>query len=229
MKICRMLLMIIKSIFLFIGILVLGILGMFILSMYNPLKNVSQEVEKIPVFVDYDTVYAGADEYNLRILCGGNDIGEAFFVHDGKIFFEYNSYDIKAGTSDWHIASVDMETEEVQTYCVLNDAKDGYHKNLSEDYIKRDGFYINGKIVLNNDQEVLEYDINSQKIQKYSYEEYDFPSREVSGEALDKTTIQINKNGEVKTWNLETMSEKSPGIRKIEGVKNLVSIGNEFL
>lgn len=166
--------------------------------------------------MDHKTIYRGEEEIYIP---KDNVLSEIFCINDEKAYFVHGKVS-ETGMKRWYLESYDLNTEEFRTCCVLDDAEDWYQRNFSKDYKERDGYYKDGKIVLNNKKTVLVFDIDSQDVQKYLYEEYEFPEQEAYGECVEYDTIRIVADGKEELWNLEKMAETSTSIDKLSTFKS---------
>lgn len=208
-------------------ILIVAILGIalfcFIKKNYeNPLKNIREESSELPNYVVYGVLYSDYGRIYVPSICEKKSkeryLDEIFCIKNGKAYLMYADY--SEGARCWVLASVDLETSELQTCCELPNAAKIFDVNFSNDYMERDGYYLEGKIVLNDRQTVLEYDVESQNLETYDYYEYDFPKCTVYGEYIDNETVQLNLGNSIRRYTLEEMAEKSDSIAKIFALKN---------
>ncbi len=129
---------------------------------------------------------------------GRFSINEVHCVTDEKVYFSYSYYfDEK---KFWVLSSVNWDGTELET--IYKDeftvSTVRYEIVIDKDYSYRNGFFANDKIVLSENGKVIEYDINTEKINVY-VNNYTFPSMgyDVSVSS-DKKIITINQGNNIK-------------------------------
>lgn len=188
---------------------------------YNPLEDIQNESENISAYALYDNLmtYNGV-EYNLHEILDFDPydhIDEVFVIKEENVYFVYTE---KEKPRNWIIASVNLETEKFEKHCVFYDPQEAYLAEPGERYEERNGFYLNGQIVLSDGFNVLVYDIESDEQMEYAYEEYDFPERKIYGHGIQGGTV-ISVNEKTKVWTLEDIAENgSDVVRKIYELRN---------
>lgn len=205
-------------------ILIIAILGIelfcFIKKNFeNPLKNIPQESSEIPSYVAYGSLYSDYGKTYVNSICRKNGyyLLEILCVKDGKVYFIYSgAYEEKYY---WMIGDIDLVTLEFHKCYDMADPAESYEIQFWKNYKERNGYYLDGKIVLNDHQTVLEYDIESQNLQTYDYHDYNFPKRAVYGEYIDYEAVRLNLEDSVRTYTLEEMAEKSDSIAQILALK----------
>lgn len=127
-------------------------------------------------------------------------INEVHCVTDEKVYFSYSYYfDEK---KFWVLSSVNWDGTELET--IYKDeftvSTVRYEIVIDKDYSYRNGFFANDKIVLSENGKVIEYDINTEKINVY-VNNYTFPSMgyDVSVSS-DKKIITINQGNNIKKY-----------------------------
>lgn len=146
---------------------------------------------------------------------GRFSINEVHCVTDEKVYFSYSYYfDEK---KFWVLSSVNWDGTELET--IYKDeftiSTVRYEIVIDKDYSYRNGFFANDKIVLSENGKVIEYDINTEKINVY-VNNYTFPSMgyDVSVSS-DKKIITINQGNNIKKYIeidyiANTVMEKEP-------------------
>ena len=199
-------------------IVIIGMLGIeFILTLSNPLKNVPPETNVKPSVVVYGTIHTDGKTIEISQLCRKHDknyiLYDVFCVQNEKVYFMFADRNKAART--WVIGSIDINTEAFYEHCRFSDAQEVYRHNHSSPYNNRNGYYIDGRIVLNDRVTVLSYDITSQHVYTYPYDDYDFPHTYIVGEATSTSEISIKTGTINKSFTLQEMAENSESIADI--------------
>ena len=222
------------------GLLALLLMPLFRYIYYNSkieklLENIPCESESVPYVFEYGILHTPEKKINLEHLLSkktGDDtvrIDDVFCVANGKVYFVY-------GAKEWRLASFSLSTGELEQYALLSDGETRYdsgfkyfydegirHTDRFAEYSQRHGYYLDGKIILNNYSEVLVFDVASETYEKMSSAEYAFPKYEplceveyIDGE--QKLTLFLD-SGE-KVFTLGDMAKTSEGIAAIYSLKD---------
>lgn len=186
------------------------------------LQEVDSETDRIPAVVVYGTLYTEDATLDVAQLCRNENKNSSFkevlCVVQGKAYFVYSvSDELKC---NWILASVDLKTAVLENICSFSDVKTSYLLKQDSVYKERNGYYANGQIILNDLETVFIYDIDSECVNSYKYEEYIFPEAKIMGEIVDSNTIALYTEGSKQTFSLSKMSDDSKGIEKVYELKN---------
>ena len=188
----------------------------------SPLNEIFSETEDIPAYVLWGELYVGDSAVNIREICNekGYILEEVLCVKDGNIYFVCDvpfeeNWCLAIGivnlvTLDFQIKYKEPELFLGKSYC----------PTYAKDYKEKNGYYYNGKIVLNNQKDVVVYSVDSGEIQRYEYIEYEFPERFVYGKCIDNHTIKLHLGNDVRQYTLEDMAADSKGIAQLYELKD---------
>ncbi len=210
-----------RIVFLIFILSIVTIGGCFFQIRYNPYKNIPRESEELPTYVAYESVYIGTEKIYLGSIEEVFDVQEVFCVNGEKIYFVHSKDN--GNSLNWYLASYDINTEEYKTYYELS----GYQKDLSKIYRLQNGYCKEQKIVLNDQNIVVEFDTSSQEIQTFQYEEYEFPKLDIYGENINGNSIQVVMDSKTNIWTLEKMAEKSKSIETLCSFKTKMNWDGE--
>lgn len=193
---------------------------------YDEITAIPCEIDELPYTVMYSEIYMGdkklADLYDLENE--NKAVHSIFCVYQNRAYFTVDDFN---DTLLFKIMSIDLTDRSVQTHCQINDYDFvGYNNRYAyEDYryCNKNQYYCNGKIVLNDKATVWEYDLYTDTVEKYAYDEYDFPDCEIYGETVDGKTISLTLRNEKRTFTLDEMSKNSSVISKICSYKDKVT------
>ena len=180
-------------------------------------KDIPSEADQIPAYVLWGDVITGDEKIQVSEICRKQneyaDVSEVFYIDNDKIYIVYNP-DITASRR-WIIASVDRETEELESLCEFTNPKERYICRDNMDFSERNGYYYNSQIILHDHETVVVYDIETGESAQYDYDTYDFPTKTIFGDSIDRETVELNIEGTIRTFSLLEMAEKSPSIAQI--------------
>lgn len=131
-------------------------------SFNKEITAISCESEDIPYVEAYGNIYKGKKVISLFDLCEKKHktYYDTLCIYDNRAYFICSESD--KTNKQWCISSVDLKTHIIQTHFVFENPAAAYDDfmNLAE-YSKRNGYYFDGKIVLNDYASVWEYDLKS--------------------------------------------------------------------
>ena len=125
-------------------------------------------------------------------------INEVHCVTEEKVYFSY-SYFLNE-KKFWGLSSVNWDGTELETIYEneFTVSTMPYHTVIDKDFSYRNGFFVNNKIVLNENGKVVEYDINTGTINVYT-DNYTFPTMGYyAAVSSDKKSVAINFNNNMK-------------------------------
>lgn len=199
----------------------------------NPLENIPSESEQMPNFVVYGTLHSKYGEVAIDTVCKKQNenfnLKEVLCVKDKKAYFVYSGpYE---ENYCWEIGSIDLKTLEFQSHSVFVEPTEYYKfPEFNDDYKMQNGYYFENQIILTDHKNVLVYDLEQQCSKLYVYDEYDFPEKQIYGEATDTETIKMKKQGMSQEYSLEKMAEQSDSIEQILRLKECqVWSGSSYL
>lgn len=208
-------------------IIILGIIiaigsVLFKVFLTNPLGDLENETGDIPTYVVYGNLHLPNKTIDISRICRKQNenysLGEIFGVVDGKVYCAC-SENVKP-IHNWLIISIDLETSELSVCCRFLDVNDYYDERPYDEYINRNGYYHEGKIVLNDYETVLTYEIEGGEVCEFAFDSYEFPKRTVYREGKSDQTMALHLNGEIYNFTLQEMAEKSNGISAIYALRN---------
>lgn len=139
------------------------------------------------VLYDNDISFVGDKDKALNLdellidSPGHVSTNEVHCVTAEKIYFSYSYYlDENDEKKFWVLSSVNWDGTELETiykdeFTVSTVIHKRYETVIDKDYSYRNGFFANNKIILSENGKVIEYDINTEKINVYE-NNYTFPS-----------------------------------------------------
>ena len=184
------------------------------------LNNTSlSEVDKIPYFVVYGTVYMDGGSVDIFDICDKENedyrLCEIYCVENGRVYFAY-SYENSYQSRNWCVASCGVSENDFQTHYVMHNAEKTYIPRHSIGYAERDGYYYDGKIVLNDGKKVCVYDIAEKNATEHAIESYIFPQISIQSKYIDAETVIVNES----KFTLKEMSKQSEAIAEIYALKD---------
>lgn len=178
--------------------------------------------QHLPYYVINGTLYKENALVDVSALC--KKYNEQFSLKDvlcisNKVAYSVCSIPTEGGVN-WVVVSVDIENKVVNEACTLFDARIVYWHDHVSQYSERNGYYHDGKIVLNDFVTVLVYDLETGNISQYDYEGFSFPPRLVYGQCIDSQTVQLHQGDTIETFTLQDMAENDEGISKLYAMKS---------
>lgn len=143
---------------------------------------------------------------------------EVLCIANEKVYFVYS--DTTVDKREWVLASIDLNTEEINNIYSIANANVSYELDSKAGYSEKNGYFKNGIIVLNDFETVIQYDVNNEQVNSYRYEEYTFPENVIIGETVDMGTIALYIDGTKEIFTLSQMAEKNSNIEKIYEKRN---------
>lgn len=184
------------------------------------LDGIAPESEDLPYIMSFGVLYKGGTELiSISSVCEeqSKELLEVLYVSNEQVYYlctELNKVEVE----HWFIESFDLKTQAIRVHATIkkpckNSCRDSDPKN-------RNRYYQNGKIVLHNDLTVWEYNIASETIKEYDYNEYPTFECNICGEYIGDETIKLYTNHGEKTFSFDEMCQKSEGISKIYSFKD---------
>ena len=178
-------------------------------SFNKEITAISCESEDIPYVEAYGNIYKGKKVISLFDLCEKKHktYYDTLCIYDNRAYFICSESD--KTNKQWCISSVDLKTHIIQTHFVFENPAAAYDDfmNLAE-YSKRNGYYFDGKIVLNDYASVWEYDLKSGSAKEYGYDDFEFPVQEIYGEYAGDNAIKIHTPQWEKTFSFYDISQE---------------------
>ena len=175
----------------------------------------------IPYVEAYGNIYKGKKVISLFDLCEKKHktYYDTLCIYDNRAYFICSESD--KTNKQWCISSVDLKTHIVQTHFVFENPAAAYDDfmNLAE-YSKRNGYYFDGIIVLNDYASVWEYDLKSGSAKEYGYDDFEFPVQEIYGEYAGDNAIKIHTPQWEKTFSFYDISQESTGVSTVYSFKD---------
>ena len=187
------------------------------LALSNPLRNISSETDSAPSIVVYGTLYTKGETVPISQLCKERNknyhLYDVFCVVKGRAYFVFA--DRNEASRIWAIGSINLSTKEFYEHSRFRNAQEVYHHDHSSPYKDRNGYYLDGKIILNDKMTVWTYDIDSEVANSCSYEKYDFPYLHTTGEAINAHGLSVKAATLDESFTLHEMSQNSESIARI--------------
>jgi len=215
---------IILSAIIFPFLLALVAFGLLFLNIMfgSPLGKIESETSSIPAFVEYGELHLQDDTINIFYLCEQQKenyyLGEIFCVQ-GNYVYCVCSHSVQT-VRTWSVVMIDLTDETFSICCQFTGAQEYYRARPHDAYNKRNGFFYNGKIVLNDFHTVLTYEIETGEVNSQSFATYEFPERTVYSEYLEDQTFALHIDEDVHRFTLQKMAEHSDGIAAIYALNN---------
>ena len=199
--------------------LVIMIMQHFV-SYMNPFISIETETENISAYaIDGTLIHGGKkiDLYKLMKLEKEFEVEEILYIQ-GSI--AYIVYTYVYNGCNWIVAAVDLDTGIVEECFVFADTDMPYMEQPGRPYNERNGYYLDGQIVLSNGRYVLVYDIMAKTEQRFSYAEYDFSECKVYGDFMDGISVQLVVEGNETILTLEDLLGYSESVNKILALRS---------
>lgn len=197
-------------------------------SFNKEIVSIASESDELPYVAAYGSLYKGNEIISLYDLCEEQNMEyqNALCIFDNKVYFICT--EPSGANSYWSLNSIDLITLDEQECFRFEMPQTAYNRYAnSVKYIERNGYCINGKIVLNDFTSVWEYDLELALATKYTYDKYVFPNCDVYGEYVDKETIKVHTELAEKTFTFYDMSQKSVGISTVYSFKERMNRENK--
>lgn len=207
-------LVIIAAVVLTVVLLASSFVGSYITykNMEGMLKNIESESDYIPAVSAYGEVYMDGDEYNIYEAV--KDYNEDYLLE--QVLCVYNKrfyiYVCDINKADY-IASVGMEKLDLSV-----------HEQFDYDTIHTDTrvTYRDGKVLITDGVNVLEYDIVQDESGTFPAEDYSFPevSSDYSVLITDSERLELKYNGEATQFDFSEIAETSAGTAELYSYKS---------
>lgn len=186
----------------------------------NPLINIKTESENIHSYAIHRTlIHEGKniDIYKLMKLEKEFEVEEILYIQGNIAYIVYTYvYD----GCNWIIAAVDLDTGDVEECCVFADSYEPYIEQPGRPYKERNGYYLDGQIVLSNGRTVLVYDIATKAEHRFSYDEYDFSKSKVYGDYIDGISVKLFVDEKEIILTLEDLLNHSESVNRILSLRS---------
>lgn len=190
----------------------------------NHLNMIPCNSEQLPYYVLFGVLHMGENSYDVNEICSENYEGyfvtEILYADEDKCYFIAEK-DIENNKYDWILAELSLNNLNDTT--VLADLKQvdmRYCFERGKEYKNRNGYLYNDKIVLNDFNRVIEYDLSTKKICNALYGEYLFPESEVIGRYIDSNTIELEVLNNRYRYDLSGISENNESLKEIYNMKD---------
>ncbi len=186
----------------------------------NTLNDLST-TDDVPPYMIYGTLYDNNQEIQIARLCrkenSNYSLQEVFCINERKVFFICSDAD--QYSRDWLISSINLDTLDFEICYRFSKAAEIYTQKTSSDFKSKNGFYYDGKIVLNDHSTVVVYDLKTGAISNYAPTEYTYPVHENVGKCIDGETLELTIGGISTVHTFKKMSEGNESISKIYELK----------
>ena len=154
--------------------------------MFNlSLKDLKNESDSVPPHVVYGVLHTEEDRVPVsQILRKQNknySLEEIFCIANNQAYFCYRD---STETDIWHLASIDLDSKDITDLIQFDVCETNYDTNFSSDYSKRCGYYDDGRIILNDMNQVLSFDIKNSSCTVTDSSEYSFPQHSESEKSV---------------------------------------------
>lgn len=202
---------------LFFGLIVLPILilALFIMVGFldrivfeNKLSSIPPEKEEIPAFYINGSLYLENEEYELYDTCRklGYDLQEVLCLSSS------NAFVVCENVSQWTLAMISLPNMEFDVIYEFKEPACDYRCAPSAPLMMRNGFYYNGRIILNDRRHVVSIDLISDKVEILEYSQFVFPEQTYHNKVLENGTIEIANETFTKQFEFQDMADGSSGI-----------------
>lgn len=197
----------------------------------NKLDTLKIEVENVPAYVHYDTIYKNGKSLNLKQILKkekgeGVYFEDIFVVKNNRIWFLYREIkDDKNNVQIWNLASVTMEGNDMTVhysneFCASKLADKTYfyrdHRYKKEYFSMISGYYYNEKIVLTDHDKLVEYNMIDGVVTEYNEGDYIYPEVPLIIDIQENQKICFTVESETKMIDLETAANNSEALKKIK-------------
>lgn len=189
------------------------------INFQKEIDSISPESNDIPYIASLGRLYNKDEIISIFNLCEkqNKDFESILCVYEDRIYFVYTD----KTSSSWHIASIDWKLTDFEDHCQLNHPNEIYNRYpIPGDFENFNGYYSDGKIILNDHITILEYSLKSQTSTQYNYEKYEFPEVQIQGLCIGDESIQIKSEHWIKTFTLNEICQKSIGLSTIYSLKD---------
>jgi len=180
------------------------------------LSSIPSENEDVPAFFINGSLYLETEEYDLFNACRklGYDLQEVLCISP------QNAYIICETTTKWMLAAVSLPTMKLDVLYEFLDPACDYCCSPSASLMMKNGFYYNGKIILNDRKHISSYDLISKEAEVFLYSEFDFSEHEYIWKVIDNETIELTSKNITKRLTLGDMADGSSSILRIYQLKS---------
>lgn len=172
----------------------------------NLLGAYESEAEAIPAVVLYDCVFTQSGQTDVNAVLKESGINSRIrrflCIYNDRVYFTYMSAkDQSSNEADssrmWNIASVALNGDELNVHHTAHLDPVLEYGIETGAYEEKSAFFKNGVVVLNDKYTVIEYDITSNSVTEFEYENYVFPTDDIEYEITDYHTVSFAvKSGE---------------------------------
>lgn len=175
-----------------------------------------------PYCVANGTLFGDDTQVNIWDVCKKHNkdftFKDVLYLSDEQVYFVCS--DTSINDYKWVLASLDIETEEITEHYVFDKPSGAYLIDHVAEYSKRNGYYYDGKIVLTDYVNIIEYDVETSMAQQYDYIGYEFPELTILGECIDSQTIKVYNGKESAVFTLKDMANVNNEILKLYSMGN---------
>ena len=151
---------------------------------------------------------------------------EIYATKNNRIYFSVecslNEASMNGNVKEWLIVSMDLNDKICTIHYKGNFCKNDtenisqkYEVSYMRSYNEKNGYYFDNKIVLNDMEKLVEYDISTDTYNEYNSLNFAFPDNELKIVSTTNTSVQVEKNGNVKLFSLENEAKANEEISKI--------------
>lgn len=188
------------------------------------LNNIPCNSEQLPYYVFLGILHMGENSYNVNEICSENYEGyfvtEILYADEDKCYFVAEK-DIENNKYDWILAELSLNnSNDTTVLAYLNQVDMRYCFERGKEYKNRNGYQYNNKIVLNDFNRVVEYELSTKEISNAFYSEYLFPDCEIVGRYIDSNTIELEMLDNTDRYDLSVIAENNESLNGIYKLKD---------
>lgn len=212
-----------KKILLFIPIVLLLVFSICSRIFYVDVIEMNQyDPESTEInYVFFDTVYIkGKKELKLKsVLNEGMNIKQVFCIWNNKVYFSYQY--VEEDFLHWCIAFVDLDDLFLNVVVdekfghADNEKNNVYRVSFSDDYCNRNGYYLNGVIVITDFNKLIEYDIKENVYNTMYYEDYQQIKNKFTYNIENCKEVVFKQKNNIIRLDKDSLSDKSDIAKEI--------------
>ncbi len=192
----------------------------------NHLNNIPCNSEQLPNYVLDGILYIGENSYDVDDICSetynGYYVVEIFSVNDNKGYFVAEKK-VENNKFDWILTEFSLnDSNDITVLAHLNQVDRKYCFERGKEYKNRNGYLYNDRIVLNDFNRVVEYNLSTKEICNSLYSEYLFPDSEVIGRYIDSNTIELEALNNTNRYDLAELAENNESLSDVYKLKDKI-------
>lgn len=187
------------------------------------MESLPREAHLEPYFMQYGTLHR-VDGSDTDVLLEEGDVDMPYALREMLCVtdtFAYTACTMKDSTLPycWKLVAINLDTFESQCLHTFDEPSDIYSLSYGADYSTRNGYYHDGKLVLNDYRMVHEYDMATGRVVSMPYADYHFPQRSIYGTYIDDQTIALHLPEGETQYAIADMKRDSAALASIDTLK----------